>query len=94
MNQPTIESLAQTILALSPRERDQLYQTLNVVAISSSESLPVSSEILDLQKRLQEYETQYQMSSPEFYQLFRAGKLGDSIDFFEWSVYYEMLTSL
>jgi hypothetical protein len=33
------------------------------------------------------------MSSSDFYQEFQAGKLGDEIDFFEWSVFYEMWTN-
>jgi hypothetical protein len=30
------------------------------------------------------------MSSQEFYRRFRAGELGDEMDFVEWSVFYEM----
>lgn len=30
------------------------------------------------------------MSSSSFYQQFKAGKLGDAMDFFEWSVFYEI----
>lgn len=30
------------------------------------------------------------MSSSQFYQQFQAGNLGDEIEFFEWSVFYEM----
>jgi hypothetical protein len=33
------------------------------------------------------------MSSDDFYQKFRTGELGDDIDFFEWSVFYEMWLS-
>ena len=33
------------------------------------------------------------MSSSDFYQEFKAGKLGDEIDFFEWGVFYEMWTN-
>jgi hypothetical protein len=44
----------------------------------------------DLEARLVDYEDHYQMSSEEFYRRFRAGELGDAIDFVEWSVFYEM----
>ena len=30
------------------------------------------------------------MTSDEFYRRFRAGTLGDSIDFVEWSIFWEM----
>ncbi|MFB2924018.1 hypothetical protein [Aerosakkonema funiforme] len=43
-----------------------------------------------MSNRLKAFESQYQMSSDEFYQRFRSGELGDEIDFFEWSVFYEM----
>ncbi len=34
------------------------------------------------------------MSSAEFYRRFRAGKLDDTADFVEWSVFYEMCESV
>jgi len=46
--------------------------------------------LADLEERLRAYEGQYYMSSPDFYQRFRAGQLGDDIEFVEWSVFYEM----
>ncbi len=52
----------------------------------------VWAQLSDLEKHLKIYETQYQMSSDDFYQKFRTGELGDDIDFFEWSVFYEMCT--
>ena len=36
------------------------------------------------------YEEQFDMSSEEFYRRFRAGELGDGMDFVEWSAFYEM----
>ena len=59
---------------------------INVKNVSSS----IPSELLDLEKRLKNFEFQYQMSSETFYQRFRAGELGDAMEFFEWSVFYEM----
>ncbi len=48
------------------------------------------TERRDLETRLSNYEKRYHKSSEEFYRGFRAGKLGDEMDFVEWSVFYEM----
>ena len=48
------------------------------------------AERRDLEARLSAYEGQFNMSSDEFYRRFRAGELGDEMDFVEWSVFYEM----
>jgi hypothetical protein len=47
-------------------------------------------ELRRLAARLSAYEQPYRMTSDEFYQRFRAGTLGDSIDFVEWSIFWEM----
>jgi hypothetical protein len=44
----------------------------------------------DLMTKLQIYEEKYQLSSEQFYQQFMAGELGDTIDFVEWSIFYDM----
>jgi hypothetical protein len=46
-----------------------------------------------LENRLKQFEEQYQMPSQQFYQRFQAGELGDSVDFFEWNAYFEMLNA-
>jgi len=51
-------------------------------------------ELASLQERLKAFEGRYVMSSPEFYQRFRAGELGDTADFVEWSAFYEMWESV
>ncbi|HBE21399.1 MAG TPA: hypothetical protein DEG17_23550 [Cyanobacteria bacterium UBA11149] len=86
MNTKLIESLAQVILSLSEEEQNLLYLKINLAKPSPS----TQSELLNLNNRLKSFESQYQMSSENFYQRFRVGELGDSIDFFEWSVFYEM----
>ena len=48
------------------------------------------AERRDLEARLSAYEGQFNMSSDEFYRRFRAGELGDEMDFVEWSVFCEM----
>jgi transposase-like protein len=47
-------------------------------------------DIEALQTRLAAYERQYSLSSEEFYRQFRAGTLGDAIDFVEWSCFWDM----
>jgi hypothetical protein len=44
----------------------------------------------DLQAKLQAYEAQYHIPSDTFYQQFNAGELGDSMDFFEWTTFYDL----
>ena len=51
-------------------------------------------EVAELETDLKLYERQYQMSSAEFYPKFRAGQLGDDIDFVEWSSFYQMWSSV
>lgn len=52
------------------------------------------AEKKDLEKRLASYEAQYGMDSADFYRRFRAGELGDEMDFVEWSVFYEVYQAL
>ncbi len=47
--------------------------------------------ILNLQLDLQEYESQYQMTSAAFYQQFSQGDLDDREAFLTWAGLYEML---
>jgi len=56
----------------------------------AAEAERVLAERRDLEARLSAYEKQFNMSSQEFYRRFRAGELGDEMDFVEWSVFYEM----
>jgi len=58
-----------------------------IVALEREEARETLTE---LEARLQVFEERYQMSSEEFYRRFRAGELGDDMDFVEWSVFYEM----
>ena len=82
MNQKLVESLAKIILSLSDEERQLLESRVQ----SSSTSQPLA----ELEHHLKDFEQRYHMPSESFYQRFQSGELGDSIDFFEWSTYYEM----
>lgn len=59
-----------------------------IVALEREEA---RQTLADLEAQLQAFEERYQIASEEFYQRFRAGELGDAMDFVEWSIFYEML---
>jgi hypothetical protein len=85
MNQKLVDSLAQIILSLSDEERQLLERKIQKPSIVQ--------QVEDLEQRLRQFEEKYQMPSERFYQRFQAGELGDSMDFFEWNTYYEMLNA-
>jgi phage shock protein A len=85
MNQKLVQSLVQIILSLSDEERQYLEHEVKKSSLAK--------QIEDLEDKLKNFEKKYQMSSQEFNRQFQEGKLGDSIDFFEWNTYYEMLTA-
>ena len=60
----------------------------------ATETEQALTELRDLEARLSAYEGQFDISSEEFYRRFRAGELGDGIDFVEWSVFYEMYQAI
>jgi hypothetical protein len=60
----------------------------------ASKNQILEQQAAELESDLQQYETQYEMPSAEFYQRFRAGELGDDIDFVEWSSFYQMSCSV
>lgn len=93
MNTKLVESIARIILSLSEEERQLLETKIATAAPPLTVPQSMQQDILDLEHRLKAFESEYQMSSSSFYQQFKAGKLGDAIDFFEWSVFYEMLSN-
>jgi len=66
----------------------------SVDKIIALERAATERELANLQQRLQAFEARHQMPSEDFYRRFRAGELGDSADFVEWSVFYEMWESV
>ncbi len=62
-----------------------------IIELERANNLKQASE---LQAKLEAYEFQYQMSSDIFFQRFCEGSLGDDIDYFEWSVFYELWQSI
>lgn len=50
----------------------------------------IKNKISEYEKILKEFENKYNLKSNEFYEKFEAGKLGDSVDYLEWSGIYEL----
>ena len=61
---------------------------LSLSKIIAHEIAITQEQATELETNLQQYETQYLMSSAEFHPKFKAGELGDDIDFVEWSYFY------
>lgn len=89
----TIETLEhlQTLYRQGYRSKVVDLALEKIVALEREEALRT---LTDLETRLQAYEERYQMSSAEFYRRFRAGELGDAMDFVEWSVFCDMLKAV
>ncbi len=58
--------------------------------LTALETRQCRDELQRLAARLSDYERQYERSSAEFYRRFRAGDLGDDMDFVEWSIFWDM----
>jgi hypothetical protein len=48
----------------------------------------------ELDRDLQQFESQYQLSSEEFERRFQSGSLGDGFDFVEWDAFYQLSRSI
>lgn len=84
------------------RDLETLYQrgydseliSLSLDKLFIMEKAAAERELVDLDMRLQVFESRYQMTSEVFYQRFRAGELGDETDFVEWSAFFDMWRSV
>lgn len=83
VNTQLIDGLVQTLLALSVKEREVLFQRLEEAKTRH-----------DIQAKLRQYEERYGLSSHDFYTQFLNGTLGDAEDYIEWAGLYEMLQPL
>ncbi len=54
----------------------------------------MQTQLARIQRRLATFERQCGWSTPEFYEQFEEGDLGDEADFFEWSASWEMVQEL
>jgi hypothetical protein len=93
IEQRTLERL-QHLQALYHRGYQSDVVDRSLDKIIALESAAAERELADLQRRLEAFEGRCGMSSAEFYRRFRAGELGDTADFVEWSVFYEMRESV
>jgi len=83
-------SRLQSLLDLYRRGYQDRIVDQTVGKLISLEIKQCYAELQRLAARLAEYERQYNMSSVDFYRRFRAGELGDDMDFMEWSVFCDM----
>lgn len=49
-----------------------------------------NKHIKELTTEMQEYEQKYNMKSKDFHQSFKAGEIGDAMDFVDWASLYQM----
>lgn len=54
----------------------------------------LQSQIARLRDQLAVFEDRYGLTTPEFYERFERGEMGDDADFFEWSATWEMVQDL
>lgn len=66
------------------------YLSRSIGKIIEHEREKTSHEVQMLRKELAQFESNYQMSSDEFFDRFEKGELGDKEDYFEWSAMYQM----
>ena len=62
--------------------------------IVAQELATAQQQAAELETDLQQFEVQYGMRSQDFYPRFRAGELGDDIDFVEWEALYRLWRSV
>lgn len=74
---------------LDSSEFDQILDKLFDVVISN-----YRNRLNRYERDLHDFEEEYQLKSSKFYQRFEAGKMGDSMDFFEWAGLYELYQAL
>jgi hypothetical protein len=65
----------------------------SVAKLLGIERFAIERQLAELQTRLSAYESQYGMPSSDFYARFKAGTLGDAMDYFEWAAFCELRDS-
>jgi hypothetical protein len=58
------------------------------------ERAQMEAQLARLRQQLAVFEGQYGRSTPDFYERFERGELGDDADYFEWSATWEMVQQL
>ena len=67
---------------------------LTINKVLQRERAQMEAQLARLQQQLVMFEGQYNRSSPDFYERFERGELGDNVDYFEWSATWEMVQQL
>jgi hypothetical protein len=67
---------------------------LTINKMLQRERAQMEAQLGRLQQQLAAFESQYGWSTPDFYERFEQGELGDDIDYFEWSATWEMVQQL
>jgi hypothetical protein len=79
---PVTRFTAQTMPQSNTALRESLHRALE-------KSSPME-DLIQLVRDLTQFEMQYQMDSPEFFNRFQRGELGDQMDYIRWANKYEM----
>lgn len=66
------------------------YLSRSIGKIIEHERAKTSQDIQSLKVELERFESQYKMSSEEFFAMFEKGELGDREYYFEWSALFKM----
>jgi hypothetical protein len=74
------------------QESDLMDRTLEKLLRHEAEQSQV--QLRQLQADLAELEQRYHLSSAEFYQRYRAGQMGDEMDYIEWASLVQMAHNL
>lgn len=83
---PNIKGLEQ----LFEKNLTDEYLQKAISKIVSYEISKSTDELKELRAELDVYEKKFSMPSSEFFNKFNTGKLGDGVDYFEWSSLYKM----
>lgn len=92
--------MQQTLLKIRKLEKflqkygDDIVIKNTIAKIMDYKAKKYDEQINRLNKDLKKYEKKYKKESASFYKEFKNGKLGDSMDFIEWSSLYQMKNKL
>ncbi|WP_017652695.1 hypothetical protein [Fortiea contorta] len=93
----TQEKILNQLQVLETLSKQGAYSDKFVLALRNiliEEINSIEQQIQEIEIDLQTFEQEYHLSSEQFYQQFKGGKLGDEINFVEWSAFYQMWCSL
>lgn len=93
----TQEKILNQLHILESLSKEGAYSDIFVLSLRNiflEEIKSIEQQIKEVEIDLETFEKQYHLSSEQFYQQFKEGRLGDDIDFVEWSAFYQMWDSL